>query len=432
MAASMTAIADVLSGRRRVYFGWWLLAASVCAMALGSGTSFWAYGFYVQPLEREFGWTRAEVSLGFSAALLTSGLSGPLIGRFIDTRGPRTAIIVGAVLTAISFLLLATTAAQWQWYLYSSVNAVARQLMFFIPFMSLISRWFDRRRGIAVSILGTGFSLGGFAVVPFVQLAIEALGWRGSFIASGIAVAVVFLPIGLFIVRNHPSELGLAPDGAREADGSASTPREVDGVTLGEAVRSPLFWALSLGFMMFFYGMFGWMVHQVPFYESVGLSRGTAATIVSATAALSIGTRLLVGMVADRITRFEVVVVCLASTLLIGMVTLSISTSPPAIALFLLLWVIGTAGGPMIESLLLTRAFGLKHFGTILGTVVVVETVGQILSPTIAGAIFDATGAYDYALLMFVGTFGTAAAMFLVASRLRRPYEPHESAGARA
>lgn len=432
MALPLAAIGEVLSGRRRVFFGWWLLAASVGAMALGSGTSFWAFGFYVQPLEREFGWTRAEVSLGFSAALLVSGLSGPLIGRFIDTRGPRTAILVGAVLTALSFVLLSTTNALWQWYVFSALNAVARQLMFFIPFMALISRWFDRRRGIAVSILGTGFSLGGFLVVPIVQLAMDLLGWRATLIASGGAIAAVFLPIGFFIVRNSPADMGLSPDGARNADGTASTPRAIEGVTLREALRTPLFWALSLGFMLFFYGMFGWMVHQVPFYESVGLSRTTAATIVSATAALSIVTRLLVGMIADRIGRFEYVVAGLASTLLLGMVTLSVSTSPEAIALFLVLWVIGTAGGPMIESLLLTRAFGVKHFATILGMVVVVETVGQILSPTIAGAIYDATGTYDLALLMFIGTFATASAVFLLASRLRRPYRPAAEGGTSA
>ncbi len=422
MAMPLAAVAEVLSGRRRVYYGWWLLAASVCAMALGSGVSFWAFGFYVAPLEREFGWTRAEVSLGFSAALLVSGISGPLVGRFIDTRGPRTAILVGAVLTALSYVLLATTNSLWQWYVYSAVNAVVRQMMFFIPFMSLISRWFDRRRGIAVSILGTGFSLGGFIVVPVVGFAMEALGWRATLVASGVAVAAVFLPIGLFIVRNTPAEMGVSPDGAQEADGSASTPRIIEGVTPGEALRSPLFWALSLGFMLFFYGMFGWLVHQVPFYESIGLTRGGAATLVSTTAALSIGTRLLVGMIADRIVRFELVVVGLALTLLAAMVTLALSTGPAAIGLFLLLWVIGTAGGPMIESLLLTRAFGVKHFATILGLVVVVETVGQILSPTVAGAIYDATGSYDLALLMFIGTFAAAAAMFLGASRLRRPY----------
>lgn len=393
-------------------------------MALGSGVSFWAFGLYVQPLEDEFGWARAEVSLGFSWALFVSGLAAPLIGRFIDRHGPRTGILVGTVLTALSYLLLATTSTLWQWYLYSVINAVLRQMMFFIPFMSLTSRWFDRRRGTAMSILGTGFSLGGFLVLPLVSLVMEVLEWRATLVASGIAIAVVFMPIGLFVVRNSPAEMGLSPDGAREPDGSASLPREVDGVTLREALRTPLFWMLSFGFMLFFYGMFGWLVHQVPFYESIGLSRGTATAIVSITAGLSIFTRLIVGMIADRISRFEYAVVGLAMTLLAAMVVLSISTAPAAIGMFLVLWVIGTAGGPMVEALLLTRAFGVKHFATILGAVVVVETIGQILSPTIAGAIFDRTGSYDLALLMFVSTFAAAMTLFLVASRMRRPYQP--------
>jgi len=167
--------------------------------------------------------------------------------------------------------------------------------------------------------------------------------------------------------------------------------------------------------------MFGWLIHQVPFYESVGISRGNAALIVSLTAGLGIGTRLLVGAVADRIERFEVLAIILVVSLIASMVTLSISTSTGAIAVFLVFWVGGTAGGPIIEAMLLTRAFGVAHFGTILGAVVVVETVGQIISPTIAGAIFDRTGSYEIAILVFIGTFSASLVMFLVALRLPRP-----------
>lgn len=431
---SLTPAIEVLTGRRRPFYGWWLLAWSVTAMALGSGVSFWAFGFYVSPLEREFGWSRAEVSLGFSAALLVSGVSGPFIGRWIDVHGPRSAIILGTVLTAASYVLLASTDTLWQWYLYSALNAVVRQLMFFIPFMALISRWFVRRRGIAVSILGTGFSLGGFVVVPLVGLAIDTIGWRASMLASGAAIAVLFLPIGLWIVRNTPAELGLLPDGAPSIEPTEATSggqpaygSGLEGLTLREALRTPLFWALSSALMLFFYGMFGWLVHQVPFYESIGIPRAQAATIVSVTAGLSVFTRLAVGVIADRITRFEVVALCLALVLLGGMVTLLISTSIPAIAFFLLLWVIGTSGGPMIEALLLTRAFGVAHFATILGAVVVVETIGQILSPTLAGAIYDATGSYTWALVMFTGTFSCAAVAFFVAARLPRPLHRAEA-----
>jgi sugar phosphate permease len=416
------AVLDVIRGRRKVYYGWWLLAASVGAMALGRGVSLWAFGLYVGPLEDEFGWSRSEVSAAFSVSLLLSGLCSPLVGRWVDWRGPRSAIIVGSVATAATYFLLAGTHELWQWYAYSSVNAVARQLMFFIPFMALISRWFDRRRGIAVSILGTGFSLGGFLVLPLMGLGIDVAGWRGALIGSGVAVAVVFIPIGVFIVRNSPAEVGLEVDGGRLVVGSAAPP-VLPGLTLREALRSPLFWTLALALMLFFFGLFGWLVHQVPFYEANGISRLRATTIVSAAAGLSIITRLLVGVLADRIARFEFAALGLAAALMVAMATLVISTSPLAIGVFIMLWIIGPAGGPMMEALLLTRAFGIAHFATILGAVAVVETLGQILSPTIAGAIYDATGSYDWTLVMFFGTFAGSFALFLVALRLPRPFD---------
>ena len=158
---------------QRVYYGWWILAASVVAMAFASGFSFWSFGLYVSPLERAFGWSRTEVSLGFSFALMTAGLSSPLVGYWIDSRGPRSAIVTGAVLASLSYLLLAMTQELWQWYLFNAVNSVCRQMMFFIPFQTLISRWFDARRGVALSILGVGFSMGGFLVVPLVRLVID-------------------------------------------------------------------------------------------------------------------------------------------------------------------------------------------------------------------------------------------------------------------
>jgi sugar phosphate permease len=399
-----------------------VLAASVVAMAFGSGVSFWAFGLYVEPLESEFGWSRAQVSLGFSSALLVSGLAGPLVGWWIDVRGPRSAIIIGAVLTALTYLLLATTATLWQWYLYQSINAVFRQMMFFIPFQALVSRWFDRKRGVALSILATGFSLGGFLVVPLMGLVIDEVDWDGSFVFSAVATAVVFLPIGLFIIKNSPADVGALMDGAVRVAG-APPPAAATGVPLRIALRTPLFWALAFGLMLFFFGMFGWLVHQVPFYESEGLSRRAATLIVSLAAGAGIITRLTFGVLADRVRQFELVAMGLALVLGAAMTTLLLNSSPAGIGLFLVFWIIGTGGGPMMEALLLTRAFGVAYFATILGAVVVVETIGQILSPTIAGAVFDATGSYDWALAMYITTFAAAFVLFFIASRLPRPFD---------
>jgi sugar phosphate permease len=400
--------------------GWWILAASVVAMAVGSGVSFWSFGLYIEPLEAEFGWSRTQVSLGFSISFIVAGASGPLVGRWIDLRGPRSAILVGAVLTAATYLLLASTTSLWQWFLYSSVNALFRQLMFFIPFQVLISRWFDRRRGIALGIFGTGFSLGGFLFVPLMGVVIDAFEWRAAFALSGLATAVIFLPIGVLLVRNSPADVGQVVDGRVIEAGDPPSSGD-SGVRPGVALRTPLFWVLAAAMAFFFFGIFGLMVHQIPFFESIGISRRAATAIVSISAGASILTRLPFSWFADRLNRFEAMAMALALVLMASMVTLLVDSGPVGIGIFLLFWTAGRSAGPIMGALLLTRTFGVRYFASLLGTVVVVETVGQVLSPSIAGAIFDATDSYTWALVMYLGTFAISLALFAIARRMPSP-----------
>lgn len=406
--------------RRRIYYGWWILAASVAAMTVVSGLAAWSLGLYVRPLEDEFGWSRAEVSVGFSAGILVSGLMGPAIGRWVDRFGPRSSVIVGSILAALTFQLLAATGALWQWYLFSAINAAARQMMFFIPFQALASRWFDRRRGAALSVLGIGFSLGGFLVLPLLALVIETTDWRGGFVFSGLLSAGLVLPLAVFVVRDDPTPEETEAFGEGRDSGGAALPVTAS-VTLGEAARMPIFWVLSIGLMLFFYGMIGWTVHLVPFFESRDLSTETAALLVSLASGAGIVSRLAMGTVVDRFARFERVGAGLITLLAIAMGVLLLLGGWPGILIFLALWVIGTTTGSMVEALTLTRAFGMAHFATILGAIVVIETLGEILSPSLSGLIYDSTGSYDWALVMYVLTFSGSAAMFAIASRMAYP-----------
>ncbi len=384
--------------------------------------SFWSFGLYVAPLEDDFGWSRAEISGGFSISLLASGLAAPLIGRWIDRYGPRRMILIGALFTAATYGLLATTDQLWQWFAYQSLNAVFRQMMFFIPFQTLISRWFERRRGLAVGILGTGFSLGGFVIVPFMRVAIDVVDWQGSFLVSGVVIVAVFVPLSLFLVRDHPADVGTSLDGDTAAPGEPVRERVLRGITAREALRTPLFWVIAFALMAFFYGMFGWMIHSIPYYESIGISPAWAAALVSIAAGGGTLSRLAFGYLADRIPSIEAASVVIAAFLAGAMLTLLISGgSVGGLAIFIVLWIVGSSGGPMIEPLLLTRAFGVAYFASILGVITVVETSGQIISPAVAGAIFDATGSYDWALVMFASAMGVSLILFWIASRLPRP-----------
>lgn len=413
----------------RLYYGWVILGASVLAMAVGSGMSFWSFGLYVDPLESEFGWSRAEVSAGVSASLAVGAVSGPFLGRWIDAQGPRVVITIGAVLTSATFLLLATTNELWQWFAWLSLNSVSRQMIFFIPFQALISRWFDRRRGMAVGILGSGFSLGGLAIVPLMAFAIDRFEWDGSFLFAAAITLAIFLPMGLLIVRNSPSDIGVHIDGIATAEGDPPPAAQpMTGLTLAEAVRTPLFWLLAIAMTLFLYGVIGWIVHQVPFYESVGVSRGLAALLVAVAAGCGGVWRLIFGFFIDRFPRVELAAMGLLTFLVSSMVALLLDSGAAGIAVFLLLWIVGSGGGPLLEPLLLVRAFGLKHFATILASLMLVDAIGIVSAPTVAGAIYDATGSYDVVLAMFAGAFAGAFLLFYMASRLPLPAEATSSA----
>ena len=409
-----------------IFYGWVILAASAVALTVVSGVTFWSPGLYVRPLEEEFGWSRAEVTAAFSIAFLVMGLTGPLVGRWVDTSGPRSALIVGGVLVGVTFALVATTSSLWQWYLYLTINTACRQLILFIPLQALISRWFVRRRGFALGVLAASSAVGGLLIVPALQVIIDNVSWEASFFVTGVAIIAVFVPLGLFVVRDSPAQMDTYPDGEPPALAAEGQEAPLEGVPLGRAIRSPIFWALAFALGLFFYSFFGFMVHQVPYYESVGISRGLAATFVAIMAGFTIFSRLGLGAFADRIDRVERLAMALCAILMAGLTTLLINSSYAGIGVFLALFIVGSGAGPVLQPLLLMRTFGTTHYGAISGASIVVQTAAMTFSPVIAGAIFDITGSYTWVLVMFLGTFSIAMALFFLASRL--PHPPMEPA----
>lgn len=415
---------DVLRGRRRIFYGWWIVVASATAVGLVNGVAFWSTSLFIAPLEAEFGWSRAEVALGFSLSLGLSGLAAPFAGRWVDQHGPRSAILIGTVAVAATYLLMATTQSLWQWYLYLSLNGLLRHFVFLIPFMALVTRWFDARRSLAASIVGAGLLAGGMAVVPVVRLLIDGLGWQGAFVVVGVLVACVVGPLGLLVIRDAPLHSGDRPTRVRDDDGGERSTPIIEGVTLREALRTPIFWALALGMTLFPFGMVTWITHATPIYESLDLSAATAAVLVSATAALSIPPRLAAGYFADRLPNLELGAAGVALLLAVAMGVLLVDSSFFGLAIFLPLFVVGfAAGGALFEALLIPRAFGIRHYATILGAVIILQTGGFVAGPALGGAIFDATGSYNWALVMMMALFAGTAACFVVASRLPRPID---------
>ncbi len=402
---------------RKVERRWWILAASVLATGVSGGLLFWSFGLFIEPMEADLGWSRAQISLGFSLAMLTTGVAAPFVGRWVDARGARSAIIVGAVAVGGITILMASMNALWQWYLYQSIAGLVRGLVFGIPFQTLTIGWFGQQRGMALAVLGTGLALGAIILVPIMRIVVDAIDWEGGLIVSGVAIVAVILPIGLFVVRD-PLPVASRSTATDSPDSRASP--AFAGITARAALRDPRFWMLSFGIGLFNLAGITWLVHGVPFYESVGVSRSWAAALVSIAAAVGL-VRILTGMVADRMASLELWAAGLGVLFLTGVAVLMVDASTVGIGLFVVLFALGNSGAQMFQPLLMGRAFGTLHLGTIIGASSLLTTAGLIVGPIAAGAIFDETGSYDGALAMMIASLGAAVALFLIASRRRHP-----------
>ena len=410
-----------MSRLRGAYYGWWLLAGATVIMAVTGGLSFWAFGLYIGPLEDEFGWSRSEVSLGFSISLLASGLVAPFVGRWVDRHGPRRMFLLGTGITVVAFLLLALTSNLWQWFLLQALAGVARQMLHLIPLSALIARWFQRRRGLAMGILASGFMAGGFTLAPLLRVIIDEGGWELAFIFSGLLTLALYLPMGLFVLRDDPGD----DRRERPLDRPADHDVALEGVSLRTAIRTPLFWLITSSITLLYFGLFGWQVHMVPYFESVGLSPGWAVGIVSIGAVGGVFTRLLFGLITDRVRSVEMAAMVLTVALVVALLALYVGEGAAvAVGVFTFFWAIGTGGGPMIDPLLVARGFGQRHFATILGAIATVWTLGMLSGPSLVAAIFDSSGSYDWAIVVLMAAFAGSFISFGLAGRAARPMEP--------
>lgn len=429
----------LLNTRTNVFYGWWVALSGCAITAVSAGVSFWSFGIFILPIEQEFGWLRAEISVAFSLGWLVQGLLGPFVGRAVDRYGARPLILWGTVATGLCFVLLTTTSSLWQFYLFHMLASFCRSWMFYIPMNVLITKWFVRRRNVALAVFTLGFPIGGVIFIPLLTFIANTGGWRVGYFFCAIVLYIVVLPLALWVLRNNPSEMGLTPDGDSTEHPPLSPVSAVSGHvaspghsttegshkdkppsralarnwTVKEALRTQAFWLLALGFSLTFLTQISFSVHSIPFFVSKGLAAETAALVVSASTALVGLLRIPYGFAIDRIHNVRAVMMLLILSQGTALGLLLVSVDPIALFAFVLLWGFTGGGMPLMESSLIVRAFGDRNYGAILGTSGLVSTIGTVAGPVLTGMVFDATGGYTSAIVASLAVSLIAFVSFL-------------------
>ena len=409
---------------RSIYFGWYVVGASLLIYSLIIGSIFASFGMYVLPVSEEFGLSRAEINTGLIILNLGNAAMAPFIGRLLDRVPAKRVMAISAVLLGGSLMALGLSRSLW---LDTAIIAVPVAVGVLgsgtISVSVMIARWFTVYRGRAMALAAIGMSLGGIIVTPIVGLLIATEGWRTTLLVVGAAVGVLMLMLALSMrERPGPNDHETRAQGAKtpaqqEAARAASN---VPPPSAGMILRMPLFWVLSIGIAMGSGVNQGLMISLVPLALESGLTTMESASLVSVTGVAGIASMLLLAVIADRWDRTAM----LSGLTLIGAIPcacLLVAESFPALVVTALIIGLSLAVVTPIYIALLADRFGLSAFGTVRGLLVPVMSVIGALSVRFIGEIYDRTGNYDLGLWIYLGFDAVAAALIISTRWMRSP-----------
>jgi MFS family permease len=401
---------------KKIYYGWWIVGATFLILFVCAGIGFSTFPVFLKYLERDMNWDREGLSIASGIAALAAGLTTPFIGAIIERFGLRIVMLPGAVLLSLAYLLLGRIHSIQELYALNLAVGFGLAATTILPSQTLVSRWFERRRGRAMGIVTTASALGSVLWMPLSSSMIESYGWRRSYGMLGVLIGIVSIPLIFLIIRNSPRSMGLELDGyaGHACEPNASADRTADaedvaGYSLRNALRTNTFWLIIIATFCVVFASSGFGLHVIPFLSDNGLPITRAATIWAAAQGVSIAARFLFGYLSERYQkRYFAAAANFSRLVCIGALLLfALALAPLAVAVALLVVVYGAGMGcnAVTNPLLISESFGVKNFAKIMGVLGIPYTLGMALGMYAGGKLFVLQGNYLLAFGVFAATF---------------------------
>jgi|SRR5579872_686267 len=393
----------------KIFYGWSIVVALGVTTIISYGTSQYLFGLLVDPIAREFAWNKTAIGAAYSGTVLVSGLVGLALGWPLDRLGARLLMSLGSLISGASLLLLARvhTFAEFAW-LWTIGMGVGAALTYYPVSFTVIANWFDRRRPDALSLLTFMGAFSSTVFYPIAGLLIGATGWRFAVLVLAGVQLCVALPLHAAIVRRHPEDHGLYPDGASTR--SAWTPES--GVPFAVAVRSPAFWLLTTAISLSYFASTVVLLHHIAYL----ISRGYPAAFVATLAGL-IGMAYLPGrsFVSFASKRISLAVLCACTFALEASGIALLATARDAAWIVAYVLAFGAAYGAMspLRGAIVAERFGRRAYGAIFATQGVPVGILAAAGPIVAGRVIDLFG-YQSAFVACIGVLVAAAVIVLI------------------
>ena len=408
--------------RTGLYRGWPIAGVAFLSSGLAIGMAQYAFGSFVEPLEKEFGWSRTQINLSLTLGL-TTGFLSPFVGRWMDRFGARPVMVVSLLFLAAGFLLRAVMTDLWQFYLFSLLLFAGFPGATVMPGGRLIAIWFARTRGRMMGIVTAGNNFGGLTMVPLAAFMIATAGWRWGYAVFGFILIAIAIS-AWFLIRDRPEDVAResnkrwAPAGmdARAAAAAAA------GYTVREVLRMKTFYFISIGLTAAMFTYSAVLTQLIPHMEAEGFSKGEAAAGISIVAAFGIASKLVFGRLSETITARWATVISLAIQA-VGLALFIVADGSNLAWVAVVVFGMGFGGLGALIPLTVAEAFGVKHFGSILGLISMVGVIPVVAGPLMAGIVFDKTDNYDLAFAITIVLF-LGGAVFMALAQRPKPPQP--------
>jgi MFS family permease len=381
------------------FYGWVILGVGTWGSVMMGASQTFTFGLFIDALVTDLHLARATVSLLYGLATLGASFLLPLVGRSLDRYGARYVMIAAT----LGFGLACMAMAGVQGGVTLLLGLLALRFLGFgamhLVSTTLITQWFIRRRGLVMGLAGQSLAISLFIYPPLGEWLIAHFAWRGAWIAFGLIVWTMMVPIGWFFYRDKPELYGLSPDGERTdapQDKRATGDNEINW-TLAEARRTGAFWIFAAALSVTAMVTAGLVFHQTSLFVERGLSRESAVGIFQVVALGSIAGNLLMGRLLDRLsTRF--LLVCLMLLLAFTLFLVQVMNAPFHGILYGTCMGLCSGSFRVIDAVVWAKYFGRQHLGSIRGVTMLGATGGTALGAFPLGLSMDLLGSYNLAL----------------------------------
>jgi MFS family permease len=388
--------------KKDLSYRWIIVAASFVILALVFGV-WYSFSVFFVALLREFGWSRSMGAGAFSLVIVISNLVGPFVGSLTYSAGARKVLITGALILGAGLALCSLTRTWWQYYLFLSVvTAVGVGTTGWVPNITLIQLWFAEKRGLAVGIISSGVGVGILVCVPSIQYLMDQVGWRMAYRVMALFVPSVVIFMAVLFLKRPPAETQTFSVEKKAGLTMQKDPLVVDEIwvsrpwTARKAMTTKLFWLLGVSFFLGNFIAQSIFTHQVAFFVDHGLEALFASYLVGIVGVVSFGSKILWGVLSDRIGR-EVTYAMGITCYILGMIILILFDLSPSYRLtyiYAVLFGMGYSVTAALPPLIAADVFEGPAYGSIFGSIMIFVGAGGAIGAWFAGFLYDQMGSY--------------------------------------